>query len=284
MQTGTVTIAGGTGAQAVDIGTGGTGVKTISIGTGAIGNVISIGSVTGAASLTLNVGTGNFALVTAATSTITVGAEQTSGTMTLGGTAGTGLITIGASTGAQEVDIATGNAVKTVLVGNATAGGASVTTIHAGTGGLNLGTTADARTIAIGTGAAIQTVNLATGNVANVITMGDITGAPVGTVRLSGATVTVQGGLNFAVDAQASDTYVLTLAPALTGYVAGQMIAFTVATANTGAATINVNGLGAVALNKGADAALATNDLIVSRTYMAVYDGTAFDVINPATQ
>ena len=149
---------------------------------------------------------------------------------------------------------------------------------------MNLGTTADARTIAIGTGAAIQTVNLATGNVANVITMGDITGAPVGTVRLSGATVTIQGGLNYGVDAQISDTYVITLAPVLTGYVAGQMIVFTVATANTTGATINVDGLGAAALVKGNNAALATNDLIVNRTYIAVYDGTQFDVINPTTE
>ncbi len=178
----------------------------------------------------------------------------------------------------------TGNAAHVIVIGNATAGGAASTTIHAGTGGLNLGTSADARTIAIGTGAAIQTVNIATGDVANVVTVGDITGAPVGTVRLSGATVTVQGGFNFGVDAQVSDTYVIALAPALTGYVAGQMIVFTVATANTTDATINVNALGAKALVKGANAALATNDLIISRTYIAVYDGTQFDVINPATQ
>ena len=114
--------------------------------------------------------------------------------------------------------------------------------------------------------------------------MGDITGAPVGTVRLSGATVTIQGGLNYGVDAQISDTYVITLAPVLTGYVAGQMIVFTVATANTTGATINVDGLGAAALVKGNNAALATNDLIVNRTYIAVYDGTQFDVINPTTE
>ena len=62
------------------------------------------------------------------------------------------------------------------------------------------------------------------------------------------------------------------------------MIVFTVNTANTEGATINVNGLGAQTLVKGADAALATNDLIVNRTYVAVYDGTNFDVINPTTQ
>ncbi len=57
LQTGTVSIAPGTGAQAVNIATGGTGIKTVNIATGAVANVVAIGSVTGAASLTLNSGT-----------------------------------------------------------------------------------------------------------------------------------------------------------------------------------------------------------------------------------
>jgi hypothetical protein len=56
LQTGTVSIAPGTGAQTINIGTGGTGVKTIHIGDAAVANVITIGSTTGAAALTLNSG------------------------------------------------------------------------------------------------------------------------------------------------------------------------------------------------------------------------------------
>lgn len=46
LQTGTVSIAPGTGAQTVNVGTGGTGVKTINIGTGAVADVITIGNST----------------------------------------------------------------------------------------------------------------------------------------------------------------------------------------------------------------------------------------------
>ena len=62
LQTGTITFGGGTGAQTVNIGTGGTGVKTIHIGDSAVANVITVGSTTGAASLTLQSGSGNIAM------------------------------------------------------------------------------------------------------------------------------------------------------------------------------------------------------------------------------
>ncbi len=66
LQVGTISIAPGTGAQIVNIGTGGTGVKTINIGTGAIGNIITIGTVTGAASVDILSGTGGILLSAAA--------------------------------------------------------------------------------------------------------------------------------------------------------------------------------------------------------------------------
>jgi hypothetical protein len=56
LQTGTVDIAVGTGAQAINLGTGAVGIKTIGIGTGAVANVITIGSNTGAAELHLLAG------------------------------------------------------------------------------------------------------------------------------------------------------------------------------------------------------------------------------------
>lgn len=58
LQTGTITMGGGTGAQTVNVATGGTGIKTVNVGTGAVANVVTVGSTTGAASLTLQAGTG----------------------------------------------------------------------------------------------------------------------------------------------------------------------------------------------------------------------------------
>ncbi len=52
----------GTGATTINLGTGATNSKTINIGTGAVANVLSIGSSTGAASMTIESGTGNFTL------------------------------------------------------------------------------------------------------------------------------------------------------------------------------------------------------------------------------
>jgi len=57
-QTGTIDIGTGTGEQTINLGTGGTGEKTINIGTGAIDNNITIGTITGTSSLTLNAGSG----------------------------------------------------------------------------------------------------------------------------------------------------------------------------------------------------------------------------------
>jgi len=123
-----------------------TQVGTASInGSGAGAQTTTIGNVTGASAITMNVGTGNFALNGAATSTYTIGAATTTGTITIGGTAETGTITlgsssgtnivaIGAGTGATTVNIASGatNA-KAVNIGNGAV--ASVTTIGSSTAG-----------------------------------------------------------------------------------------------------------------------------------------------------
>ncbi|MEP7107659.1 MAG: hypothetical protein ABI760_06740 [Ferruginibacter sp.] len=122
--TGAVTI-GGTGIQSINLGTGATGIKTIGIGTGAAANIISIGSATGAASLSQRVGTGNFSLDGAGGSIYSIGASTTSGTITIGGTAQTGAITIGSSSGPQTLNLGTGGGVSTVIIGdnlNATSG------------------------------------------------------------------------------------------------------------------------------------------------------------------
>ena len=167
LQTGTISIAPGTGAQIVNIATGGTGIKTVNIGTGAIDNVITIGSVTGAASLALKVGTGNFSLDGSATSTYAIGASTTTGTITIGGTAQTGNIVLGSSSGTNAVNIGDGTGATTV-------------------------------NIAAGAGSA-KAVNIGTGAVANVITIGSISGA-------AGISELVGTG-NYSLDGAATSAY-----------------------------------------------------------------------------
>lgn len=50
---------------------------------------------------------------------------------------------------------------------------------------------------------------------------------------------------------------------------------------NTGAATINVSGLGAVALVKRASTALAAGDALIGATGLMRYNGTAMQLLNP---
>lgn len=141
LQTGTVSIAPGTGAQTVNIATGGTGVKTVNIATGAIDNVVTIGSLTGAAETTINAGTAG----------MTIG---TTGTMFISSTgafainAASGAINIGNIANAQPINIGTAAAARTITVGNAT--GATSVVVNVGTGALNLGTNATVHATAVG--------------------------------------------------------------------------------------------------------------------------------------
>jgi hypothetical protein len=106
-QTGTITLGGGTGAQIVNVGTGGTGIKTINIGTSAIDNVITMGTATGAASLTLLSGTGDIAITSVDNVTIN------------GGSAGS-IIAIGTNVDGNVINVGTDNtAADTITIGSA---------------------------------------------------------------------------------------------------------------------------------------------------------------------
>lgn len=86
----------------------------------------------------------------------------------------------------------------------------------------------------------------------------------------------------YAADAGASDTYVIALTPAITAYTTGMSIYFKANTANTGAATLNVNGVGAIAIKKGTALALDTGDILANQIVHVIYDGTNFQLQSPA--
>ena len=91
------------------------------------------------------------------------------------------------------------------------------------------------------------------------------------------------GAINYAADAQVSDTYAITLSPVPAAYITGMQVTFKANTANTGAATLNVNGLGAKTIVKAVSTALATNDILANMFCLCVYDGTNFVLMNPRT-
>ncbi len=89
------------------------------------------------------------------------------------------------------------------------------------------------------------------------------------------------GPRNYGVDAGIDDTYVIALSPALVAYAAGLQITFKANTANTGAASLNVNGLGAKTIVKAVSTTLSDNDILASMLCVVVYDGTNFVLQNP---
>ncbi len=78
--------------------------------------------------------------------------------------------------------------------------------------------------------------------------------------------------------ASGTDTYVITPSPAITVYAAGQSWKVKFTNANTGAATININSLGAKDLKKSASTALASGDIVAGTIKEIIYDGTNFQV------
>lgn len=78
-----------------------------------------------------------------------------------------------------------------------------------------------------------------------------------------------------------TDTITADMNPELTAYATGMIIKFTPANNNTGAATINIDGLGAKSIVKGDGTALAAGDLQASTMHFCVYDGTNFVLLNP---
>lgn len=90
----------------------------------------------------------------------------------------------------------------------------------------------------------------------------------------------IQSGTTSYVTVTGVDTIVATLLPALTAYAAGNSFSFIAAGANTGAVTINIDGLGAKDVTRDGSTALVANDITSGKIVTVVYDGTRFQLIN----
>ena len=76
-----------------------------------------------------------------------------------------------------------------------------------------------------------------------------------------------------------TDTITASLSPALTAYANGQIFTLIPANTNTGAVTININGLGAKSITKNGSTALVAGDLVAGVEYSLQYDGTRFQKV-----
>ena len=86
--------------------------------------------------------------------------------------------------------------------------------------------------------------------------------------------------IDYAADSVGTDAYAITVAPAITAYAAGQEFTFKAGTANTGACTLDVSGLGAKDIKKNVSEALATGDILANQIVKVVYDGTNMQFVN----
>lgn len=96
----------------------------------------------------------------------------------------------------------------------------------------------------------------------------------------SDLTATQKGTYNYVADSGAANTYVTTLAPVPASLVAGFEVNFKATNANTGASTLNVNGLGAVNILKNGVTALVANDIKAGQLVSVKYDGTSFQMVS----
>jgi len=96
------------------------------------------------------------------------------------------------------------------------------------------------------------------------------------------ANVIQDGSYIYAADSVGTDAYAITLVPATTAYVTGQVFNFKAGTANTGGATLNVNALGAKTILKNTDQALETGDIEIGSVVQVIYDGTNFQLQTPS--
>jgi hypothetical protein len=115
----------------------------------------------------------------------------------------------------------------------------------------------------------------------DTITAAKLNNAETELELLDGLTGPLQNGSRFfTTTSTGNDTYVLTFDPAHESYVTGMIINFKADVANTGACTLNVNGLGAKAIKKNVSSDLTDGDIQASQIVTVIYDGTNFQLVS----
>jgi len=90
--------------------------------------------------------------------------------------------------------------------------------------------------------------------------------------------ISQDGSQVYAADGGATDAYAISLNPTLTAYTAGMSVSFKANTVNTAAASLNIDGLGAITIKKNHDATLADGDIEAGQVVTVVYDGVDFQM------
>ena len=97
--------------------------------------------------------------------------------------------------------------------------------------------------------------------------------------RHTGEDVDGAGAIDYAVATGSAGAYAIALSPVLDAHVAGMPIVFKANHANTGAATLAVNSLTAVAIKKDVSEDLAAGDIQSGQLVTVIYDGTNYQFV-----
>lgn len=92
---------------------------------------------------------------------------------------------------------------------------------------------------------------------------------------------TVRTPINYCTSATGNDTYVAILDPPLDAYIAGQMFILQPDAANTGACSLNINGIGVLNIKNSDGLDPANGDIIANMPNILVYNGTNLIIISP---
>lgn len=90
------------------------------------------------------------------------------------------------------------------------------------------------------------------------------------------------GTFQYLTSVSGTNTITATAALSMSAYVAGQTFKFIAAATNTGAVTLNINGIGAKAITKNGTTALVAGDILINSVIEVMYDGTQFQISSVA--
>jgi hypothetical protein len=170
---------------------------------------------------------------------------------------------------------------KTYADGLAIAGAPDASTSTKGIAKMSVAPVSSTSPIAVGDNdTRVPPVNTSTMTAGQVAALASTTTPGSGNKYIS-QTDFQKGAEIYAADAVGTDSYAITLSPALAAYTAGQVFRFKAATANTGAATLNVNSLGAKSILRPDGSALADGDIAANQLVQVIYDGTNMLLLSP---
>lgn len=90
------------------------------------------------------------------------------------------------------------------------------------------------------------------------------------------------GTFQFLTTVAGTNTITAVASLSMTTLAAGQTFRFVAAGTNTGGVTLNINSIGAKSITKNGTSALTANDIVINGVVEVIYDGTQFQLVNPA--